>query len=349
MPLRLRPITRNFGQRLLNLSFHRGRDLGRAQFGKQDVIEHPDTGQPIKILNYIREQDWYKLTKPEDTLDDGTLLSNLTKYGMIGFKLSHVGNRYVSNVDVSALSGYYDWKHRFQESHVKSSKHYKNIVKTSKETGIPIEQLQTQKEDMMNDIRDAVTKTQWEYMSHTTPTIIRGQTVRAVAAYQSWWMNYFTSFLAEGYHNLMTGRTRVRGDGTGGRLLTPYARFRVIKGLGGIYGMARLVETTFGVVMLGALWMPDPTSGLPPLLSLAVAMARLVLGYNKPEQRKQAWKDLTKIGKRLVPFSGATREIAKVGDDWTIKDYAFYTENEEWKQIWVPATPVEENKKGSGL
>jgi hypothetical protein len=144
----------------------------------------------------------------------------------------------------------------------------------------------------------------------------------------------------------MTGRTRVRGDGTGGRLLTPYARLRVIKGLGGIYGMARLVESTFGIVMLGALWLPDPTSGLPPLLSLASALGRLVLGYNKPEQRKQAWKDLIKIGKRLIPLSGATREIAKVGDDWTLKDYVFYTDNQEWKQIWVPATTEKKQKKG---
>jgi hypothetical protein len=349
LPGRLRPITRNFGQRLLNLSFHRGRDLGRAQFGKQDVIEHPTTGKPIKILNYIREQDWYKLTKPEDTLDDNTLLSNLTKYGMIGFKLSHVGNRYVSNVDVTALSSYYDWKHRFQESHTQSSKHYKFIVKESKRTGIPIEQLQTQKEDMLHDVRDGVAMTQWEYMSHAMPTIFRGQTVRAAAAYQSWWMNYFTSFLAEGYNRLMTGRTRVRSDGTGGRLLTPYARLRTIKGLGGIYGIARIAESVFGVAMLGALWMPDPTSGLPPLLSLAVNMARLVLGFNKPEQRRQAWKDMGKTAKRMLPFSNAAREIAKVGDDWTLKDYVFYTDNDEWKQIWVKVEQETANKKGSGF
>ena len=346
LPGRLRPITRNFGQFFLNLSFHRGRDLGRAQFGKQDVIEHPVTGKPIKILDYVREQDWYKLTKPEDTLDDNTLLSNLTKYGMVGYKLSHVGNRYVSNVERTALSSYYDWKHRFQESHTQSSKHYKHIVKESKRTGIPIKQLQTQKEDMLNDIRDGVTMTQWEYMSHALPTIMRGQIARTTAAYQSWWMNYFTSFLAEGYNRLITGRTRVRSDGTGGRLLTPYARLRVIKGMGGIYGMARIAESVFGVAMLGALWMPDPTSGLPPLLSLAVSMARLMLGFNKPEQRKQAWKDLGKTAKRLLPFSNAAREIAKVGDDWTLKDYVFYTDNDEWKQIWIKVEQQEANKKG---
>ena len=64
-----------------------------AQFGRQDHITHPVTGEQVKILDYIREQNWYKLTKPEDTLSDNSLLSRLTATGMIGFKLSHVGNR----------------------------------------------------------------------------------------------------------------------------------------------------------------------------------------------------------------------------------------------------------------
>lgn len=346
MPFRLRNITRNFGQRLLNLSFHRYRDLGRAQFGKQDTITHPVTGKKIKVLDYVREQDWYKITKPEDTLDDGTLLSNLTQYGMIGFKTSHVGNRYASNVEVSAISSYYDWKHRFEQSHTMSSAHYKNIVEVSKRTGIPIENLQTQEVDMMNDIRDGVAKTQWEYMAHCLPTIIRGQSGRALAAYQSWWMNYYTAFLAEGYHNLITGRTRVRSDGTGGRLLTPGARYRVFKGMGGIYGAARIAQDVFGLTMLGALWMPDPTNGLPPLLSLVVSMISLMTGFRTPEKRKRAWKDLVKTLRRMMPFSSAAREIARVGDDWTLKDYVFYTKNEEWQQIWVPVTTKSKPKKG---
>jgi len=346
MPFRLRNITRNFGQRLLNLSFHRYRDLGRAQFGKQDTITHPVTGKKIKVLDYVREQDWYKITKPEDTLDDGTLLSNLTQYGMIGFKTSHVGNRYASNVEVSAISSYYDWKHRFEQSHTMSSAHYKNIVKVSKRTGIPIENLQTQEVDMMNDIRDGVAKTQWEYMAHCLPTIIRGQSGRALAAYQSWWMNYYTAFLAEGYHNLITGRTRVRSDGTGGRLLTPGARYRIFKGMGGIYGAARIAQDVFGLAMLGALWMPDPTNGLPPLLSLVVSMISLMTGFRTPEKRKRAWKDLAKTLRRMMPFSSAVREIARVGDDWTLKDYVFYTKNEEWRQIWVPVTTKSKPKKG---
>jgi len=144
MPFRPRPATRNLGQRLLNLTFFRARDLLRAQFGKQDKINDPETGKQIKILDLVRKQDWYKLTKPEDTLDDQTILSRLTSLGMIGFKKAHVGNRYVSNVEVSALTAYYDWKYRFTESHNKKSKYYKHIIEHSKRTGIPVEQLQTQ-------------------------------------------------------------------------------------------------------------------------------------------------------------------------------------------------------------
>lgn len=340
MPFRPRPVTRNLGQRLLNLSFFRARDLLRAQFGKQDVVIHPETGEQIKILDLIREQNWYKLTKPEDLLNDRTLLSRLTSVGMIGFKMSHVGNRYISNVEVSALTAYYDWKYRFNESHDTNSKHYKHIVEESEKTGVPIEQLQTQQADMMNDIRDGVQQTQWEYMSHNMPLIFRGQTKRGLAAYQSWWMNYFMSHTAEGWHRLLTGRTRVRGDGTGGRLLTPYARLRVVKGMGAVYGMAKLAKTTLGIVMLSALFLPDPTSGGSPLLQLAANMVKIFLGTSG--EKKQAWRDIKRLAVHLMPFSNAIRDIAKLDEDWTLKDYVFYTENKEWQQIWVP---VKKEKK----
>jgi len=342
MPFRLRPVTRNLGQRLLCLTFFRGRDLLRAQFGRQDVIIHPETGKEVKVLGYIREQDWYKLSKPEDVLDDETLITILTKSGMIGFKTAHVGNRYMSNVEVSALTAYYDWKYRYNESHNKNSRYYKQIVEHSKKTGIPIEQLQTQKEDMMNDIRDGVQMTQWEYMAHNMPTIFRGQTARGIAAYQSWWMNYFASHGAEALNRIYTGRTRIRGDGTGGRLLTKGARYRSVKGMGAIYGMARLAKQTLGIAMLGALFLPDPTDGLPPILNLFSIMSQLVLGFDRPEKRKQAWRDLKKFAGRLLPFNNAIRDVAKVGNDWTLKDYVFYTDNDEWKQIWVKIEPKKE-------
>ncbi len=346
LPFRPRPTTRNLGQRLLNLVHFRGRDLLHAQFGRQDTIADLETGEQRKVLDVVRDTDWYKITKPEDTLDDATLISSLTKTGMISFKLAHVGNRYLSNVEVSALTAYYDWKYRFEQSYDTNSAHYKNIVKESEKTDIPIEQLQTQKEDMMDDIRDGVMKTQWEYMSHTMPVLFRGQTNRAVFAYQSWWMNYFTSLLGEGYHNLLTGRTRVRGNGTGGRLLTPYARLRVLKGVAGVYGMARIAKQTLGITMLGALFLPDPSTGLPPLLSLASSMAKLILGFDEPEKKKQAWKDIKKFSVRLLPFSAAVRDIAKVGDTWTLKDYVFYTNNDEWKRIWIPVEPKKKKWKG---
>ena len=192
-----------------------------------------------------------------------------------------------------------------------------------------------EKEDMMNDIRDGVQMTQWEYMSHNMPTFFRGQTKRAVGAYQSWWMNYFMSHMAEGWNRLLTGRTRIRGDGTGGRLLTPHARLRVVKGMGAVYGAGKLAKQTLGIAMLSSLFMPDPQKGSSIILQFAALMAKVAIGTWR--EKKAAWEDLNRLLVHLMPFNNAVRDAAKLeSGDWTLKDYVFYTNNKLWQQIWVP-------------
>jgi len=244
---RLKPGGRNLGQRLLLTDLYRNVDYAKAQavafrLAKMPVVKHPITGENTLLMDLVREQDWYKtaLHKFEDTV---TTVTGLERSAMYLYSKTHVGNLFLSNVEVSAITGYFDWLNMRNQSRNVNSKHFKNAIIQAKKLGIPTSELLTQESDMMWNIREAVRRTQWEYFSISMPALYRSQFNRAMGMFQSWWMNYFFNHSREMINQTITGRNSL------GRLLTPGGRLRAAKGLGTIVAIGKASKTLFGIEM----------------------------------------------------------------------------------------------------
>ncbi|KKL18948.1 hypothetical protein LCGC14_2470390, partial [marine sediment metagenome] len=202
---RVKSPLRNLGQRLLLQDLYRGRDYAKAQavaarLAKMPQVEHPQTGEMVDLYDLIKEQDWYKVTvqRFEDVVSDADTVQSRFGAGVqkvqdISFHVysrSHAGNLFLSNVEVAALTGYFDWQHNYEQSKP-GTDHFKKTMLYSVQNGINQQQLLTGKEDMMWSIREAVRRTQWEYFATSMPTIYRGQVARAGLQFQSWIMNYY--------------------------------------------------------------------------------------------------------------------------------------------------------------
>ena len=319
--LRLKPAGRNLGQRLLLTDLYRTADYAKAQavafrLAKMPVIDHPITGEPIKIIELIREQDWYKMSlrKFEDQV---TTITGAEKAGLYLYSRTHVGNLFISNVEVSALTGYFDWQQMRNKSKDVKSLHFKNAVRFSKKTGVPVAELLTQDSDMMWNIREAVRRSQWEYFNTSMPTIYRSQFNRAMFMFQSWWMNYFFNHSREMINQTITGRNSL------GRLLTPGGRLRAVKGLGTIQAIGRASKTLLGVEMLKYLFVPLPRY-LPPLPELIIGFIQFFVADDK-KGRARAWKRIKYGLKFWIPFSAFGRDLNKLlSGEYSVGDFIFY-------------------------
>ena len=324
---RLRPGFRNLGQRLLLLDLYRTADYAKAQaaafrLAEMPTVKDPLTGDDINLMDLVKRQDWYKsaLHKFEDIV--GTITraerSSLYLYGR-----THIGNLFLSNVEVSALTGYFDWQNTYNQSQNTKSKHFKNCVKQSKKSGLPTDSLLTQESDMMWNIREAVRRTQWEYFSISMPVFYRSQFNRAMGMFQSWWLNYFFNHCREMYNQTFTGKNSL------GRLLPPGGRMRALKGIGTIQAIGRATEGILGIEMLKYLFVPLP-GYLPPLPALIVGLIQF-FGADDDKERKRAWKNVKRGLKFWIPFSAFGRDLNKLlSGEWNIADFLFYrTEREK--------------------
>lgn len=326
--LRLKPAGRNLGQRLLLTDLYRTADYAKAQavafrLAKMPVIDHPITGEPIKIIDLIREQDWYKMSlrKFEDQV---TTITGTEKVGLYLYSRTHVGNLFISNVEVSALTGYFDWQQMRNKSKDVKSLHFKNAVRFSKKTGVPVAELLTQDSDMMWNIREAVRRSQWEYFNTSMPVIYRSQFNRAMFMFQSWWMNYFFNHSREMVNQTITGRNSL------GRLLTPGGRLRAVKGLGTITAIGKASKTLLGIEMLKYLIIPVP-GYLPPIPALIVGMLEF-FAADDDKERKRAWVKIKRGLKFWLPFSAFGRDLNKLlSGEYSIGDFLFYRPVEEQK------------------
>ena len=324
--LRLKPAGRNLGQRLLLTDLYRTADYAKAQavafrLAKMPVIDHPITGEPIKIIELIREQDWYKMSlrKFEDQV---TTITGAEKAGLYLYSRTHVGNLFISNVEVSALTGYFDWQQMRNKSKDVKSLHFKNAVRFSKKTGVPVAELLTQDSDMMWNIREAVRRSQWEYFNTSMPVIYRSQFNRAMFMFQSWWMNYFFNHSREMINQTITGRNSL------GRLLTPGGRLRAVKGLGTIQAIGRASKTLLGVEMLKYLFVPLPRY-LPPLPELIIGFIQFFAADDE-KARARAWKRVKYGLKFWVPFSAFGRDLNKLlSGEYSLGDFLFYRTEKE--------------------
>jgi len=322
---RLKPPIRNLGQRLLLLDLYRTQDYARAQavaFGlaKMPTVKHPVTGENIGVLDLVREQDWYQasLKKFEDVY---SAITGTERAAMFLYGKTHVGSQFLSNVEVSALTGYFDWLNSYQKSKDVNSEHFKNITKQSKRLGVPSWELRTQESDMLWNIRESVRRTQWEYMSISMPTFFRGEFNRAMGIFQSWWMNYFFNHSREAINQIITGRNSL------GRLLTPYGRLRALKGVGTIQAIGRTAEQLFGIAMLKYLFIPVP-GYLPPIPELIAGILQYFAADNDKERKRAATR--IKYGLKFwVPFSAFMRDANRLlSGEYDLGDFLFYRPRE---------------------
>jgi len=318
---RLKPPTRNLGQRLLLLDLYRGRDYAKAQavavgLAKMPEVKHPITGELTPLIDLVREQDWYQISlrKFEDIY---SAITKTEQAAMYIYGKTHVGSLFLSNVEVAALTGYYDWLNRFQQSRDVNAPLYKHAVKQAKKLNVPVQELLTQETDMMWNIREAVRRTQWEYMSISMPVFFRGDFNRAIGIFQSWWMNYFFNHCRECTNQIITGRN------SQGRLLTPYGRLRALKGMGTIVAMGRLVEGILGIEMLKYLFMPVP-GYLPPIPELIAGIIQYFTADTEQQRKKAASK--IKYGLKFwIPFSAFLRDANRLlSGEYDISDFLFY-------------------------
>jgi len=323
---RIKPPIRNLGQRLLLLDLYRGQDYAKAQavaigLAKMPEVKHPITGESISLIDLVREQDWYKISlrKFEDIY---SAVTGIERASMYIYGKTHIGSLFLSNTEVSVLTGYFDWLNNFQKSQNKKSNHYKNCVIQSEKLVVPIEELITQESDMMWNIREAVRRTQWEYMSISMPTFFRGDFNRGMGIFQSWWMNYFFNHCRECTNQIITGRN------SKGRLLTPHARLRAFKGMGTIVAIGRVAETLFGIQMLKYLFMPLP-GYLPPIPELIAGIIQYFVADTDKERKRAASR--IKYGLKFwIPFSGFMRDANRLlSGEYDISDFLFYKTKEE--------------------
>ncbi len=323
---RMKPAIRNLGQQLLLLDLYRTKDYAKAKaaairLADMPNTEHPITGEQVPVIDLVREQDWYKmaLRKFEDITG---VVTGVERGAMYLYGKTHIGNLFLSNVEVSALTGYFDWENNHKQSMDHKSPHFKNILKEAKRLGIPFQELQTQKNDMMWNIREAVRRTQWEYFSISMPTFYRSQFNRAMGQFQSWWMNYFFNHGREMINQIVTGRNSL------GRLLTPYGRLRALKGMGTIQAIARTTESILGIEMLKYLFIPLP-GYLPPIPALIAGILQY-FAASDDRQKKVAMKKIKRGLKFWIPFSAFARDFNKmISGEFSISDFLLYKKPEK--------------------
>ena len=319
--LRLRPANRNLAQRLLLTDLYRTVDYAKAQavafrLAKMPDVIHPQSGKSIPLIELVREQDWYKLAlrKFEDTV---TAVTGIEQSALYLYSKTHIGNLFLSNVEVAAITGYFDWENMHNQSKDVKSRHFKNTLKQAKRLNVPPSELLTHENDMMWNIREAVRRTQWEYFSISMPAFYRSQFNRGMGQFQSWWMNYFFNHSREMINQSITGRNSL------GRLLTPGGRLRAAKGLGTIQAIGRAAETLLGVEMLKYLFLPLP-GYMPPIPSLIVGLIQF-FGADDDKERKAAWKKVKRGLKFWIPFSAFGRDLNKLlSGEYSISDFLIY-------------------------
>ena len=332
---RVKAPLRNLGQRMLLRDLYRERDYAKAQavafrMAKMPMVEHPQTGEQIRIHDLIREQDWYKLTlqQYEDVVSDaqtvrskaGEAAQHLQNAAFFAYKTSHAGNLFISNVDVAGLTGYFDWKNNYEQSRP-GTKHYKAARRYSIKHKVPLDSLLTHEADMLPNIREAVRRTQWEYFAHTMPTLYRGQVMRAGFQFKSWLMNYYFNHVRQMMSTMITGR-----DGRG-RLIPGNAKLRVLKGFGTNVALGKIIGDMLGIHVLKFIFARDLTR----LFVLDSPIPNLIIGLvsyfeaDDEEERKKAWSKVKRGLKFYTPYSLALKDFWELfSGEQDFDDVLFY-------------------------
>lgn len=355
---RVKLLTRNPTQRLLLLDLVNGRDFMKGQFLGNPTIEHPITGESVKFLDWLREQDFYKETlhKWADLPDGKRILGWL----MYPYQRTHVGIPVISNVEVSAATGYYDHMRNVRLSNDVNSRLYKGATKMAadickreaqlagvdadKYTNKFLDEVRNKllyyKEDTPKAVRDMIQRTQWEYFMTSLPTVLRGQSARAALALNSWWMNWYGVHMRENVTRLFTGRT------IDGKYVGKMARFRALKGIGFLTALSRVVTSLWGIKTLEYLLWPEPGVETP-MGDTATGIVKYLYSFVAPggaEARKRTKKD---ANRKLISLKSLYAPGALAAKDlWELmtrkksaREFFFHTVKEEGGRPERPEMP----------
>ncbi len=330
---------RNFGQRILLLDLYKSPHISKAQADQAAGVWQKVKvgGREVGLDTLLQSQPWYMATEKYMTEASDTLTSAAGKASTWAFHQMHM-----SNVNVSARTGYLDWKAKFEDGQNPNSRYHKHVSKTvlkelSKESDAAYKELSdsrkqkvtrdgykanyikqnfeqrmtnslVQEADMIPMIRDAVQNTQWEYFPTSMPALYRGNAAKAALLFKSWGMNYYATHLTEMGHRMLTGKT------SRGKVLMPSERFRAVHSLPTIIGAGKAAEMMFGVQVLRFLLMPGVSQD-SPLIQTVSGLVRWATADNEYDKNKgkQAFSDGLHIFKPLGGLRRDMQEAEKEG------------------------------------
>ena len=241
-----------------------------------------------EATDLIRNSRFYKISSRYEDLPKSAL-PFLEHVGMIPYQASHLDNvSFAMKVGYSAakdLQKKYGWT----------------------------------EEDVLKEMEEAASLTQWKYFTTGMPQMFRGQSARAMLSLQSWWMNYF---FKHGREMLIRGFT---GKTSWGKEIPFSWRFNALKGLGITWGLIEGMRKALGVdyrrfFMLGVL-----PAYLSPQGQILLGIYKSVVAKSKYEKR-QAQRTLKQSWKAFVPGSLAWKDWQKFWNTGDVKKLISYEE-----------------------
>ena len=321
---KVRMLPRNIMQRMLNIDLYPVTDSIKAQFSA-----------PKDVVEQIRATSIYQLSirKFEDVPDT----FKVVQVGMAPYARTHAGYTYFSNVDVSARVGWNYGERMIAFTNTPKGKAY--IEAYAKKHGIEkgtqkYEDLFWREGDQLEEAKEAIAKTQWEYYPTGMPRAYRGHMARMMWSLNSWWMNYWGRHFREML-------SRCRGRTGRGRILTKWERLNAFKGLAIIMGIGEAVRRKYKLRTSEFLAFVFPVYIYPHLYQVMINTYDALTATVQSE-RDKAQKKLKYNLKMLIPFSGAFKEYTKfIRGEITLKEYLFYVEKVSKGETPSPTAPFD--------
>ena len=327
---KVRMLPRNLMQRMLNITLYPVTDSIKAQFSA-----------PKEMVEKIRETNIYQLSIRK--FEDVPTTFKAVQVGMAPYAKTHAGYTYFSNVDVSARVG---WNYgEIMIAFTNTPKGQSYIKAYAKKHGIEegsqkYKDLFWREGDQLEEAKEAIAKTQWEYYPTGMPRAYRGHMARAMWSLNSWWMNYFGQHAPEMFN-------RTRGTTGRGRAVRRIDRTNALKGLAIILGISAAMKEKTGVDPARFLVFPFPSYVYPHLFQVMLN-TYYVFGAKNEKERATYAKKLKSNFKMLIPYSGAwKRYVQFLRGELTWKGWMFYVEQEAKRKakpvsdVWETITEKE--------
>lgn len=313
---KVRMLPRNLMQRMLNIVLYPVTDSIRGQFSA-----------PKEVVEKIRATNIYQLSVRK--FEDVPATFKAVQIGMAPYAKTHAGLTYFSNVDISARVGWNYGERMIAFTNTPKGQAY--IKAYAKKHGIEegsqkYKNLFWREGDQLEEAKEAIAKTQWEYYPTGMPRVYRGHMARAFWSLNSWWMNYFGGHAPEMF-------SRTRGTTGRGRAVRRIDRTNALKGLAIILGISAAIKEKTGVDPSRFLVFPFPSYIYPHLFQVMVNTYGALTAKNQKEMDTHQSK-LKSNFKMLIPYSGAWRRyIQFLRGELTWKEWMFYVEQEATKSI----------------